>query len=178
DSGFRQFALVSGPVEAPADLQGVKIRTPPNPVLLATLGALGALPQSIPFGEVYTSLQARIVDGVEPEIRDFQDQKWYEVAKYLSISNYVWTPNYWFMNVDRYESLNDEAKTAIDEAASETIQWYRSELDATYARVTSELEAAGVAVNMVEQAPFRELVEPVYEQFSREWGADYVRKVR
>jgi len=178
DSGFRQFTLVSGPVEAPADIQGVKIRTPPNPVLLATLSALGALPQSIPFGEVYTSLQAHIVDGVEPEIRDFQDQKWYEVAKYLSISNYVWTPNYWFMNADRYEGLDDAARTAIDEAVSETTQWYRSELDSTYARVTSELEAAGVTVNMVEQGPFRELVEPVYEQFSREWGADYVQKVR
>src|SRR5690606_27690054 len=128
DSGFRQFALVDGPVETPADTAGVKIRTPPNPVLLSTMTPPGALPQSIPFGEVYTSLQAGVVDGTEPEIRDFQDQKWYEVSKYLSISNYVWTPNYWFMNADRYEGLDADGKKAIDEAVAETTAWYRGEL--------------------------------------------------
>lgn len=178
DSGFRQLALLKGPVETPADVAGVKIRTPPNPVLLSTMAAMGALPQSIPFGEVYTSLQAGTVDGVEPEIRDFQDQKWYEVVKYLSVANYVWTPNYWFMNADRYEALDADAKAAIDEAVAETTAWYREELGSVYERVLSDLEAAGVAVNTVDQAPFRELVGPVYEQFGKEWGADYVEKVR
>lgn len=178
DSGFRQIALLKGPVETPADVAGVKIRTPPNPVLLSTMGAMGALPQSIPFGEVYTSLQAGTVDGVEPEIRDFQDQKWYEVVKYLSIANYVWTPNYWFMNADRYEALDAEAKAAIDDAVAETTVWYRAELGSVYERILTELEAAGVAINTVDQAPFRELVAPVYEQFGKEWGVDYVEKIR
>ena len=62
--------------------KGLKIRTPPNPVILATMKQLGALPQSVPFGEVYTALQSKVVDAVEPEIRDFYDQKWYESVKY------------------------------------------------------------------------------------------------
>ena len=57
--------------------------------------ALGALPQAIPFGQVYTALQSHVVDGIEPEIRDFQDQKWFEAAKFLTISNYIWTANFW-----------------------------------------------------------------------------------
>ncbi|MCB6179082.1 TRAP transporter substrate-binding protein [Rhodobacter sp. Har01] len=177
DSGFRQFALTKGPVTTPADLAGVKVRTPPNPVLLATMNALGALAQSIPFGEVYTSLQSGVVDGVEPEMRDFQDQKWYEVTKYLSVSNYVWTPNYWFINAARYDGLDEAGRAAIDAAAAETTTWYRGELAATYDKVLSDLAAAGVTVNTVDQAPFKAMVGPVYEQFGKEWGADYVAKV-
>jgi TRAP-type transport system periplasmic protein len=178
DSGFRQFALIAGPVTTPADLEGVKIRTPPNPVLLATMDALGALPQSIPFGEVYTSLQSGVVDGVEPEMRDFQDQKWYEVVPHLSIANYVWTPNYWFMNAARYDALDAEGKAAIDAAVEETTTWYRGALTEVYTRVQADLEAAGVEVNTVDQAPFREMVGPVYDQFGAEWGADFVQRVR
>ncbi|RIY01421.1 TRAP transporter substrate-binding protein [Aureimonas flava] len=178
DSGFRQFALTKGPVNAPADLEGVKIRVPGNPVLLATMTALGALPQSIPFGEVYTSLQSGVVDGTEPEMRDFLDQKWYETTKYLSIANYVWTPNYWFMNKDRYDALDDKDKAAVDQAVTETVAWYRSELTKTYDEVQKTLEADGVAVNTVDQAPFRDMVGDVYSQFGREWGEDLVAKVR
>ncbi len=178
DSGFRQFALTKGAVDTPADLKGVKIRTPPNPVLLATMAALGALPQSIPFGEVYTSLQSGVVDGVEPEMRDFEDQKWYEVTPHLSIANYVWTPNYWFMNAGRYDALEDAQKAAIDEAAAETTAWYREQLAQTYSKVQADLEAKGVKVNVVDQSPFRGMVDPVYEQFGKEWGEDYVAKVR
>lgn len=178
DSGFRQFALTKGPVTQPSDLEGVKIRVPGNPVLLATLKALGALPQSIPFGEVYTSLQSGIVDGTEPELRDFADQKWYETTKYVSMANYVWTPNYWFMNDERYESLSEKDRKAFDEAVTDTIDWYRNELNETYAGVRKLLEENDVKINDVDQAPFREMVAPVYAQFSEEWGADLVKSVR
>lgn len=178
DSGFRQFALIKGPVNGPDDLKGVKIRVPGNPVLLASMKALGALPQSIPFGEVYTALQSGVVDGVEPEIRDFADQKWYESVKHLSIANYVWTPNFWFVNADRYGALGDKEKAAIDEAAAETTAWYRGELGKTYADVQAMLTEKGVAIDTVDPAPFRAMVGPVYEQFGKEWGPDWVAKVR
>lgn len=178
DSGFRQFALNGGPVERPEDLKGVKIRVPPIPVLLATLDAFGALPQSIPFGEVYTALQSGMVDGTEPEIRDFADQKWYEVTKYLSIANYVWTPNYWFMSLDRYDALTDEERASVDAAADETVIWYRGQLAAVYAEVEATLKEEGVTINTVDPAPFREMVGPVYDEFAKEWGADVVARVR
>jgi TRAP-type transport system periplasmic protein len=178
DSGFRQFALTKGAVNTPADMKGVKIRVPGNPVLLATMNALGALPQSIPFGEVYTALQSGVVDGTEPEMRDFADQKWYETTKYMSLSNYVWTPNCWFMNNDRYEGLSDKDKAAVDEAVVETTAWYRGKLADTYAEVQKTLEGNGVTFNTVDQAPFRDMVGPVYAQFGKEWGDDLVAKVR
>ncbi|MEI5678473.1 TRAP transporter substrate-binding protein [Mesorhizobium sp. CGMCC 1.15528] len=178
DSGFRQFANSAHTIKSPQDIAGLKLRTPPNPVILATIKQLGALPQSIPFGEVYTSLQAKVVDGVEPEIRDFYDQKWYESAKYLSISNYIWTPNYWYMNKDRYDGLTDDQRKVLDAAVTDTTQWYRGKLEEVYADVRAKLTEKGVEINEVDGAPFRALVDPVYQQFGAEWGADYVAKVR
>jgi tripartite ATP-independent transporter DctP family solute receptor len=178
DSGFRNFASSKGPIQTPADLKGLKIRTPPNPVILATMKQLGALPQSVPFGEVYTALQSKVVDAVEPEIRDFYDQKWYEIVKYVSISNYIWTPNYWFMNKAKYDSLSEAQRKVIDAAAVETTAWYRSHLDAVYAQVFDALKAKGVQVNTVDTAPFQSMVDPVYAQFAKEWGEDFVQSVR
>lgn len=178
DSGFRQFANSKHPILKPADLSGLKIRTPPNPVILATIKQLGALGQSIPFGEVYTSLQSGVVDGVEPELRDFYDQKWYEVAKNVSVSNYVWSANFWFINKDKYESLSASDRAALDKAVADATTWYRSQLEAVYTKIQGEMQAKGVKFNDVDPAPFRELTGPVYAQFGKVWGEDFVNKLR
>jgi TRAP-type C4-dicarboxylate transport system substrate-binding protein len=178
DSGFRNFANTQHPIREPADLKGLKIRTPAIPVILETMKALGALPQAIPFAQVYTSLQSHVVDGVEPELRDFYDQKWYEVVKYLSVSNYVWTANFWYMNKPRYDALPADQQKAIDNAVAATTSWYRSQLDGAYAKVLQELKSKGVLVNEVDTAPFRAAMVPVYAHFSEVWGKDFVESVR
>jgi tripartite ATP-independent transporter DctP family solute receptor len=178
DSGFRNFANSRHPIRVPADLKGLKIRTPPIPVILDTMKALGALPQAIPFGQVYTSLQSHVVDGVEPEMRDFQDQKWYEAAKYFSASNYIWTPNFWYMNRARYEGLPADQRQAIDAAVATTTSWYRAQLDTVYAKVLQDLKAKGVEVNDIDIAPFRAAAAPVYARYSDTWGKDFVDSVR
>ena len=115
---------------------------------------------------------------MEPEFRDFYDEKWYERAKYLSIANYVWTPNYWFMNKSKFDSLPEDQKKAIKDASADTISWYRSQLDAVVDDVVSKLEAKGVEVNLVVTKPFRQLVDPVYANFAKGWGKDFVLKAR
>ncbi|MCF1477651.1 TRAP transporter substrate-binding protein [Agrobacterium vitis] len=177
DSGFRQFAT-SKPIEKPADLAGVKIRTPPNPVILATMKQLGALAESIPFGQVYTALQSHVVAAVEPEMRDYWASKWYEAAKDLSISNYIWTANWWYMNKDKLESLTPDEQAAVKKAATDTVIWYRSALDKAYADTQKKLEGKGVKVTKVDTTPFVALVSPVYDQFSKEWGSDLVSAVK
>lgn len=176
DSGFRQFATNKA-IEKPADLAGVKIRTPPNPVILATMKQFGALAESIPFGQVYTALQSHVVAAVEPEMRDYYDSKWFEVAKHLTISNYIWTANWWFMNKDRFDALTAEEQAAIKESAANTVVWYRSELDKAYIDTQASLESKGVTVTRADTAAFAEMVKPIYAQFAKEWGADLVSSV-
>ncbi|MQT15497.1 TRAP transporter substrate-binding protein [Segnochrobactrum spirostomi] len=177
DSGFRQFATNKS-IETPADLAGLKIRTPPNPVILATMKQLGALAESIPFGQVYTALQSHVVAAVEPEIRDYYDSKWYEVANHLSISNYIWTANWWYMNKERFDALTPDQQAAITKAATDTVVWYRSALGDVYAETEKTLKAKGVTITTVDTTPFKALVQPVYGEFSKEWGADLVTSVQ
>lgn len=178
DSGFRQFASSDKAIATPADVKGLKIRTPPNPVILATMRQLGALAESIPFGQVYTSLQAHVVSAVEPEIRDYYDAKWYEVADKLAIANYIWTANWWFMNKDRMDALPPEQQAAVKAAAAETVVWYRGQLASTYAGILADLKSKGIEITEADTAAFRSLVTPVYDEFGKEWGPDLIAKVR
>lgn len=178
DSGFRDFANSRHPITTPADLKGLKIRTPPNPVILDTMHALGALPQSIPFGQVYTALQSHVVDGVEPEMRDYNDEKWYEVAKYLTIANYMWNANYWYMNKDKYDALPKDEQQALDASVADTTTWYRAQLDGVYKTVEASLISHGVKINTLDTTPFRAVVGPIYDKYSKVWGAALVTEVR
>ncbi len=110
-------------------------------------------------------------------MRDYYDSKWYEVAKHLTISNYIWTANWWFMNKDRFDALTPEEQVALRKSATDTVAWYRSELDKAYADTQASLESKGVTVTKVDTAPFAEMVKPVYAQFAKEWGADLVSAV-
>ncbi len=141
DSGFRQFATTTKPVESPADLARHQDPHAAEPVILATMKQLGALAESIPFGQVYTALRSHVVAAVEPEMRDFYDAKWYEVAKNLSISNYIWTANWWYMNKDKLDALSPGGTGgACRKAAADTVAWYRAELDKAYAQTQKTLE--------------------------------------
>ena len=178
DSGFRNFANSRHPIETPADMKGMKLRTPPISVILDTMHALGALPQSIPFGQVYTALQSHVVDGVEPELRDYSDEKWYEVAKYVTMSNYIWTANYWYMNKDKYDALPADERAALDASVADTTTWYRAQLAGVYANLTKSLTAKGVKFNTVNAAPFQAMVAPVYAKYAKIWGAPLVAEVQ
>lgn len=178
DSGFRSFTNNVHPINTPDDFKGLKLRVPPIPVALETVKAFGALPQTVPYGETYMALQSGAVDGAEPELRDFVDAKWSEVQKYLSVSNYMWMANYWFMNGERFNSLSPEHQAALTETARDVQTWYRAQLNDTYAKLLTELAEQGVEINTVDTAPFVELAEPVYEMFSKEYGADLVKAVR
>ena len=178
DSGFRNFSNNRGPIEKPDDMKGLKLRCPPNPVILETVKQLGGLPQSIPFGEVYTALQSGVVDGAEPEPRDFYDQKWYEVQKYFTVANYIWTPNYWFMNKASYDKLSTDERNAIDDAVKNTTIWYRGQLNDVYIKIFAEVKASGVKINELDTKPFQMMVEPVYQKFSAEFGADMIKEIR
>ncbi|TBU71332.1 TRAP transporter substrate-binding protein [Phytopseudomonas daroniae] len=178
DSGFRQFVGSRKAIVTPADLAGMKVRTPPMPTILATMKQFGALAQSIPYGEVYTSLQSGVVDGAEPEARDYYDQKWYEPAGYLSIANYLWSANWWYMNLDTYESLEPAQRDALDAAVADVTAWYRGQLGAVTEQVIAELQTKGVKVNQVDTAPFGAMAGPVYDTFAREWGDELIQHVR
>jgi len=75
-------------------------------------------------------------------------------------------------------ALTADQRKAVDDAVAATTAWYRDQLDTVIAKVFADLKAKGVAVNTVDTAPFQAMVDPVYADFSKQWGADFVQSVR
>ena len=85
---------------------------------------------------------------------------------------------------NRFESAryvddpDPQPQQAVDDAVAATTTWYREQLDTVIAKVFADLKAKGVAVNTVDTAPFQAMVDPVYADFAKQWGADFVQSVR
>ena len=90
-NGFRCVTNSKGPINSPADMNGLLIRTPENPVIMATMTALGANPQPLSFSELYQALQQKTYDAQENPIPVIYNNNLYEVQEYLSITNHIYS---------------------------------------------------------------------------------------
>ena len=98
ENGFRHFTNNSRVIKGPADMKGLKIRTMENPSHMAIVKAMGADPTPIAFGELYSALQQKIVDGQENPIAVLYMIKGYEVQKYLTLDGHVYNPSFLWVN--------------------------------------------------------------------------------
>ena len=165
--GFRQWTNNVRPVTCPADMVGLKMRTPGIDSIMRTFDALEANRQMIPYVDVYMALKQGVADGQENPYSNIEQMKFYEVQKYLTVSNYQVHPNPFFINLDWYESLPDELQKIVTNAAkvamiyNDTI-WLASEMDAF------EIIAENVEVNELTdaaRAAFAEKVQPVWQYY-------------
>ena len=84
--------LAKKPVHEPADLAGLKIRTLPNPIITECLRLMGAAATPLAFGEIYTALQAGVLDGLEHDPPTIVASKFYETAKFYSLTEHIYSP--------------------------------------------------------------------------------------
>lgn len=124
ESGFKQLTA-NFPIRGPEDYKGKKIRVMENPVLIAQYEALGASAIPINFGELYNSLQQGVVDGQENPIATIYEMKFYEVQKYMALSDHGYLPLVLGFNKKWFDELPAEYQQAIVKAAKENGQWLR-----------------------------------------------------
>ena len=159
DAGFRSVANNIKPIERPEDLAGVKIRTPNDPLRIEMFNALGAAATPMPFGDVFMSLQTKVVDGAELPVSDFYDTSLYETLKYLSLTNHVFTAAYVVARDDWYQGLPEPVRIAVQEAADEATLFYREFMIEAQDEYLRKLEEAGMVINKVDIAPFVEIMQ-------------------
>ncbi|WP_432256917.1 C4-dicarboxylate TRAP transporter substrate-binding protein [Limimaricola sp. AA108-03] len=161
--GTRQM-FTQDKVETPEDLNGVRVRTIDAPGWVATVEAMGATPAPMAWSEVYSALQLGAVDGAEAQLTGAYGIKLHEVSNNVAFTNHIQlftglaTSESWFAALpeDLQAIVTEELKAAGEEATRETV--------AKLAEVQGEMEAAGVAFNEVDIAPFRDRVDVVYEK--------------
>ena len=107
ENGWRAFTNNKRPVNRPEDLKGLKIRSTPNPYHIQAFRLLGMNPAPMPIAELYTALETGTFDAQEHPINVTWSSKFYEVQKFLTVSNHVYSPLIVVMNKARFDAMSD-----------------------------------------------------------------------
>lgn len=121
DSGFRHTVSVENPITSLEDFKGVKFRVAETPLHIGIFESLGASPTPIAYGEIYTSLQNRVIDGLEMDLPAIVMEKHYEVAKNVTLSKHFTWPGIFMVNLDLWNSLSTEDQQLFTETAKEVM---------------------------------------------------------
>ncbi len=119
--GFFAITNSKRPIKSPRDMKGVKIRTMTVPLHMEIIKSLGGSPTPIAWSEVYTSLQTGVVDGQMNPVSIINMAKFYEVQKYVTLTNHIYAPYIWVMNPKFYNNLSAKHKAIIDDAAKTAV---------------------------------------------------------
>ena len=166
ENGFRVLSTDNVEVHSPADLKGMKVRVMESEVHIETWKALGANPTPMAFSELFTALQQGTVTAQDnPLVTDY-DNKFYEVQKYIILTNHVYTPYLLMMNKDKYDSLTDEQKAIIDEVGKYGVEVQRTQTAIYNDEAAGKMAEAGANVIKLtdeELGVFRESVSGIYD---------------
>ncbi len=177
ENGFRNITNSKLEIKTPEDLKGLKIRTMENKIHMATFRALGADPTPIASGEVFTALQQQTVDGQENPLTGIFTSKYYEVQKYLSLTEHFYSPAPLLIGLEAWNKLSPEQQTAVQAAADEAKAFQRDLNQKEVAQAQKELAAKGMTVTTVDKAVWKAAMAPIYKEFEAEIGADRLKEV-
>lgn len=170
--GLRNITNNIKPITSPADLKGLKIRTPGVESIIKTMEALGANPVSVPYVETYMALKTGVADGQENPFVNIESMKFDEVQKYLTVINYQVHPDPFYVSKTWFDSIDDEAKEIITKAAKDmTVISDQLMIDGNktaFDKIKENLEVTELTPEQIEE--FRKLAKPVYDYFINEKG--------
>ena len=179
DNGFRHIANSRHPITQVADMKGFKIRTPPNPVYLSLMEALGAAGTPMAITELYTSLQQGVVDGFENSIVAMHELKLYEQTRYLTYTNHTYSLSTAVMSAEYYDSLPDDVKKVLDEVAMEAqikSREFEKQFEDTAMNEMSDLMEA-IELSPEAFAEFVEAGRSVWPSIAESAGEEYFNEI-
>ena len=166
DNGIRQMSNSKRAIKSPADLKGLKMRTPPDAVTIDIMQAMGADAQQIKFSELYVALQQGVVDGQENPLTNIASAKLYEVQKYVSLTGHKYESTPFLMSKRTWDKLSEADRKIVNEAAAEATQLQRRLNKEADDKLTAELKGKGVQVDSVDRKAFVEASRPVYAKWT------------
>ena len=177
ENGFRNLTNSRRPVARAEDFDGIKLRVMQNSIFIDAFKMLGTNPTPMAFGEVFTSLETRTIDGQENPLATIETAKLYEVQKYLSITRHVYSPFFVLYSKKLWDQLSAQEQAALREAAlaGQTVQ--RDASRAQDEKSLALLKARGMQVSELsaqEKARIVAKLKPVYDKHVPVIGAEAV----
>ncbi|MFC0295910.1 TRAP transporter substrate-binding protein [Geobacillus jurassicus] len=168
-AGNRHVLMKDGFVNSPNDVKGKKVRIIGSPVMQDFWKEIGAGPTAMPLSEVYTSLQTGVIDGVDIDLDALVTEKYYENAKYLTITNHMTFPAVVVMSKQKFDSLSPEDQEIIKKALKTACDWGVKEAIARETKNLETLKSAGVQVQQLEQlGDFEKVAKEIQEKYAHE----------
>jgi TRAP-type transport system periplasmic protein len=174
---FRNMSNSKRPINALADMKGLKVRVMQSPMALASFNAMGLNAVPMAFTEVYTALETKALDGYEHPVVDMYANKMFEVQKYLTITNHVYTPVALVASKKFWSSLSPEQQSAVMAAAEATRTFQRAEELKQANEVVGELKDKGMTVSTMPPAELesiRKAIQPVIDKNTATIGTEFI----
>ena len=169
--GVRHFTTKPKALNTAADARGLKIRVPEAPLFLDMIRALNAAPTPMTLSEVYLALQTGVVDGQENPLPTINNNKFFEVQKYLNLTSHIIVPQLVMVNSKYWSSLTAADKAAVVGAFAEGGKVNDGLTRDAEARLLDEFRAKGMEIVRPDLASFRQAMAAVYPKYESDWGA-------
>jgi len=172
ENGFREITTSTKPIHNVADLAGLRIRVSPGKIRVDTFQSLGASPTPIALSELYTSLQTHVVDAQENPLLLIDQQKFYEVQKYVSMSDHIWSGYWTLFNQDVWNKIPKDVQAIISREIDRATLLARNDDVNLNRAVRDKLLRRGMVFNDVDKDSFKKkLVDAkYYERWKAEFG--------
>jgi tripartite ATP-independent transporter DctP family solute receptor len=178
EGGFRHMINNVRPIYTPEDTHGIKFRVMQTPIYIGLFQALGSNAVPMPWGEVFTAVQQKVIDGLEIPIPVIYSNKYHEITKYLSLTSHTYSPLFVMVSEQRWKKLSASDKETFRKAAREATLYEREALNQVVDQTLQKIKAGGMLVNDVpNKKPFQEAVKPLYKKFEGEIGKDVLAAV-
>ena len=167
--GFRELTNGRHPIATVDDIAGLKIRVIQSPIYIDLFNALGANAVPMPFTELYTALETGAIDGQENPAPSILTAKLNEVQDYMTLTNHTYNPQMVMVSAKFWDTLNDEERKVLQDAAVEARDYERAVAREQSAKAVEELKSEGMEVSELspeEFAKFREKAKPVADKYA------------
>lgn len=169
-NGTRQTTS-NRPINSIADMKGLKLRVPNAATNLAFAKYVGASPTPMAFSEVYLALQTNSVDGQENPLPTIQAQKFYEVQKYLALTNHILNDQLYLASNETLADLPEDLQKVVKDAAAKAAEYHTKLFKDGERDLVDFFKSKGVTVTTPDVKPFREALKPYYDEYLSKTGA-------
>ncbi|WP_236021299.1 TRAP transporter substrate-binding protein [Sedimentimonas flavescens] len=166
DNGIRHVSHVSKNVPTPADLAGMKIRTPPDQMTVDIFEALGASPAPLAFSELPTALQSGVFDGQENPLTNIYSSKIHEITKYITLTGHKYESTPVVAGLGWWSSLDEGKQKCALEATAEAGKLQRQLSQEGETTLRPKMEAEGVIFAEADKAAYQAATASVYEKYA------------
>jgi tripartite ATP-independent transporter DctP family solute receptor len=171
DNGMRQVASIPRAVVSPGDFAGMKIRVPPGQMMLDTFGAFGAQPVTTSANQIYDALKTGKVDAQENPLAILQGFKLYELVKYVSLTNHMWSGFNAMAHPATWKALPEDIRGVIERNFTKYVRQQRQDQAALNASLRDDFVKRGLVFNDVDQTAFRARLPEVYATWKQKLGS-------